>query len=126
MKVLEYLIDKTGALIYPTTISYANTDKINMSPLVNQITCIFYDAISTSASGVITPIDPVTTGLSGTLTIQARPTDDSAWSDIQNGVLDLSAGDNMVFPAGIIRSLNAACNTIAGCEYILIRMDRGL
>lgn len=126
MKVLEFLIDKEGELIYPTTIAKANTEAMSSAPIANQITCTFYDDIETNSDGSIVPIDPVISGMTGTLTIQARPTDDSAWSDIQDGVLDLSSGDNMIFPAGLVRSLNAACNSITGCEYILIRMDRGI
>lgn len=126
MKVLEYLISKTGTLIYPTTISYVDTDKTNFNPMKNQITCSFYDDIQTSSTGIITPIDPVITGLGGNLVIQGRPTDNSAWSNIQDGTLHLADGDNMVFPSGVIRSLKATCESITGCEYILIRMDRGI
>lgn len=126
MKAIQYLIDKTGALIQPTTISFSNIDLESNHPTGNQITCIFYDAISTSSTGVITPINPVTTGMTGTINIQARSNDDSAWSNIQNGLLDLSTGENMVFPSGVIRSINAICTSITGCNYILIRLDRGV
>lgn len=126
MRVLEFLIDKTGALIYPTTIAKANTEAMSSPPIANQVTCVFYNDIQTNSDGSITPIDPVLTGLTGTLKIQARPTDDSAWSDIQDGTLDLSTGGNMAYPAGLIRSINAICTSITGCEYILIRMDRGI
>lgn len=125
MKALEFLIDKDGAFVYPEDISEANTDGVVNPPTGNQITCIYYDSIVTNANGTITPTDPVTTGLSGTITLQARSTDDSAWSDIQDGVLDLSTGGNMAFPSGVIRSINAVCADITGCNYILIRLDRG-
>lgn len=124
MRALEFLIDKTGALISPTTTSKAMTAGVVSPPDQNQITLIFYDDIETSAGGTITPIDPVTSGLTGTVTLQARSTEDSAWSDIEGGVLNL-ATDNMCFPSGVIESILATCDTVAGCEYILIRFDRG-
>lgn len=126
MKAIQYLIDKTGALIQPTTISKSNIDGESSHPTGNQITCIFYDAITTSPAGVITPITPIFTGLTGTINLQARSTDDSNWSNIQNGLLDLSTGGNMAFPSGVIRSINAICTGITGCNYILIRLDRGV
>lgn len=131
MKALEYIIDKTGVIIYnnnplsPTAIATANINGVYNSPNYNQITLIFYNAITTSSTGIVTPITPVLSGLTGTVTLQARSTDDSAWSDIQNGELDLSTGANMAFPTGVIRSINAICDSVAGCNYILIRLDRG-
>lgn len=125
MKALEFLIDKTGALIYPTTVASAFTTGIVSPPIANQITAIFYNTITTNSNGTVTPSDPVTSGMTGTLKLQARPTADSAWSDITNGTLNLATGANMVYPQGVIQAINAICTTITGCNYILIRLDTG-
>lgn len=125
MKVLEFLIDKTGAFIYPTSISTANISNQNSAPTDNQISLIFYDNIVDNDNGTITPIDPVISGLSGTVEIQARTTADMPWSTIQDGTLDLSTGANMAFPAGQIGQVQAICTTVAGCNYILVQMYRG-
>ncbi len=124
MKVLEFLIDKTGAFIYPTAITTANISNQNSAPTDNQISLIFYNAIQT-VNGVITPITPVISGLSGTVEIQARTTADMPWSTIEDGTLDLSTGANMAFPAGQIGQVQALCTTVAGCNYILVQMYRG-
>lgn len=126
MLAIQFLIDATGDLIYPTSVQESNINSQNTAPSNAQVTLIFYDAITTNPiNGVITPNTPVTTGLSGTITLQARSTSDSAWSDIQNGALDISTGANMAFPSGAIQSINAICSGVTGCNYILIRLDRG-
>lgn len=125
MKVLEFLIDKTGAFVYPTTISITQINSMIAAPTDNQINLIFYDDIVTNENGTITPIDPVISGLSGTVTVQARTTPDMPWSDIEDGVLDLSTGANMAFPTGQIAQVQALCATVAGCNYILVQMYRG-
>ena len=126
MIAIQYLINASGALIYPTSIQESNISLQNTAPSNAQITLIFYNAISTNpVNGVITPNTPVTTGLSGTITLQARTTADSVWSNIQDGALDISTGANMAFPSGAIQSINAICSGVTGCNYILVRLDRG-
>ncbi len=120
MKPLQYLFTKTGTLVYPT--ADANNDLVSNPPAYNQISLVFYNDL---ASDGVTPIDPIITGLSGTVTVQARATPDSAWDDINNGILDLAVGGNKVFPQGIFSGIKIICASVAGCEYILVRLDRG-
>ncbi len=126
MKALEYLIDKEGTIIYPLDIQKSNVDIQSTAPSNAQVTLTFYNDIDTSPKNVITPKNPVFFGTTGTVTMQARSTDDSLFSNIQNGILDLSLGQNMCFPSGVIRSLNAICSNVVGCNYIQIRLDRGV
>lgn len=127
MLVFQYVISNTGSLIWPSALPVnQNLDTI-ISPSVNQITCIYYNGISSPGpTGVITPNTPVLSGLSGTINIQARTTIDSPWSNIKNGLLDLSTGGNMAFPGGSIYQVNAVCTGVTGCNYILIRFDMGV
>lgn len=126
MKAIEYLIDKNGVLIYPLDVQKSNIDTQSTAPSNAQVTLTFYDDIETTQDGVIIPKFPVFFGLSGTVTMQARSTDDNLFSNIQNGILDLSLGQNMCFPSGVIRSLIAICDNVSGCNYIRIRLDRGV
>lgn len=123
MKVLQFLIDASGTLIYPSALPSSNINGQVSVPSDNQINIIFYNAIQT-VNGVITPITPVTSGLTGTVTLQARTTVDSAWSNIKNGELDIST-DNMAFPSGAILQVQALCSGVTGCNYILVQMYRG-
>lgn len=125
MLAIQYLINASGTLIYPTTIQESAINAQNTPPSYNQITLIFYTGIVTNSNGTISPTGAVTTGLAGTITLQARTTPDSAWSNIQNGSLDISTGANMAFPTGAIQSINAICAGVTGCNYILIQMYRG-
>jgi len=125
MKALEFIIDKNGNFVFPTTISEAFTTGVVTPPVANQITCIYYNTVTVSGD-TATPSDPVTTGLTGTIKLQARMTSDSSWSDIKKGTLDLSLGQNMVFPYGVIQSINAICTNVQGCHYVLVRLDRGV
>ncbi len=125
MLVFTYLINAAGSVIYPYTTPF-NVQLNNLvSPSYNQITLIFYNNIANN-NGVITPNTPVISGLSGTVQIQARTTPDSAWSNIQNGSLDISTGANMAFPAGAIYQINTICTNVTGCNYILVRFDMGV
>lgn len=126
MKIIQFLTDASGTLVYPTELQKADVDRITSGQFYNQITLVFYNDIETDSKGIIIPINPVTDGLSGIVTVRARSTDDSFWSDIEDGVLDLSKGGNMAFPAGVIRSVQISCSGVTGCSYILVRVDRGV
>jgi hypothetical protein len=124
MRVANYLIDKEGVLIYPTSqLNIENDAKHNI--INTQITLVFYSGIVTNPDGSISGTGVVTTGLSGTVNVQARSDIDDRWSDIDNGNLDISTS-NRVYPAGVIQSVNLITNEVAGCEYIGVIVDTNL
>lgn len=125
MLVFEYLIDSAGSVIYPTSIQSNTSINTLIAPSYNQITLIYYNGITTGANGNVIPNTPVITGMTGMVQLQARTTSDSIWSNITNGLLDLSTGANMAFPSGAIYQINAVCTDVTGCNYILIRFDMG-
>ena len=126
MFVFEYIIDNSGSLIYPSYLPVSPILDVLSVPCNHQVTVIYYDDIEINSNGTVTPITPVLSGLGGNIQIQARSTKDSVWSNIQNGNLTLSSGENMAFPAGIIYQVKAVCTGVTGCNYILIRLDRGV
>lgn len=125
MKVLEYIINAAGTLIYPASQPEAPTPGIANGTFYNTITLTFYTNIVTAPSGVITPSGPVITGLTGTVIVQARPTVDSAWANIANGTLDLAASGNTVAPLGLVSGVKLIPSAVTGCNYIVVRLDRG-
>lgn len=126
MRAINFLIDKTGVFINPTTISTVDTRTMINNPDSAQITLTYYNNITTNAEGKIIPIDPVTTGMTGTITVQLRPNPDCDWSNIDGGgVLNLANGDNIIFTAGVISQINVIPVDVTGCNYINIQLDRG-
>jgi hypothetical protein len=126
MRVMNFLINKTGAFINPTGISTLDPKAMVNNPDSAQITLSYYNNITTNANGEVIPIDPVTTGMTGTITIQLRPNKDCGWSDIDGGgVLNLANGDNIIFTAGVISQINVIPVDVTGCNYINIQLDRG-
>ena len=121
MRLAKYIIDKNGVLIYPLTqLNINNNAKHNIAN--NQITVVFYNGIITNSDGSISGTGVITSGLTGTIKIQARSDIDAIWSDIENGTLNI-ANDNMVYPSGIIQSLNIICTGITGCNYIGVILE---
>ena len=126
MIAFEYIIDAAGTLIYPAVLPVSQISYQQSAPSNAQVTLIFYNQIQIDPdTNIITPIIPVTSGLSGTITLNARTSPDSVWSPIQNGALDISTGANMAFPSGAIGQIQAVCAGVAGCAYVLVRLDRG-
>ena len=121
MRVANYLIDKTGTLIYPTAqINIINNAKHNIAN--TQITLIFYTGIITNADGSISGTGVVTTGLTGTINVQARSDINDIWTNIENGTLYISTA-NKCFPSGVIQSLKLTCTGVTGCNYIQVLLD---
>jgi hypothetical protein len=130
MRSTYQLIDKTGALISPTELYYFDLDSptSDASLLQNQISLVFYNDIETNGD-VITPIDPVTTGITGTVTPKIYPAKDARALPIidVNGdpvAFDISS-QNMLNVNGVIAALELTCTGVDGCEYILVKIDRG-
>ncbi len=130
MKVLQFLIDKEGAFVWPLA-QTNTTDSTTSAPNFNVIKLTFYNDIETQTNSLtgettnIVPVDPVISGLSGTVTVQARPGQDSPWLSIQDGALDLSATDIMLNVEGLITAVKLTPATVTGCNYILCEMLRG-
>lgn len=126
MRAINFLIDKTGVFINPTTISTLDPKAMVNNPDSAQITLTYYNNITTNSENKIIPIDPVTTGMTGTITVQLRPNPDCDWSNIDGGgVLNLANGDNIIFTAGVISQINVIPVDVTGCNYINIQLDRG-
>lgn len=127
MKTLQYIITNTGTLVYPSVLPSSEKDRQSNNPNFNQITCIYYTGITTATNGLVTGTGAVTSGLAGTITLQSRLNADCPWSPISGGTLTLSNSppDNMAFPAGVIGQVNAIPSGVTGCNYILVRLDRG-
>lgn len=130
MKVLEFIIDKTGALIYPSQPPKASIDDITYGTFRNNITLTFFQNIEVtytpSGKQIITGKDPIISGMTGTITVQSRRTPNSSWDSIQDGVLNLANGDNACFPDGIVSGVNLIPSSVSGCNYIAVRLDRGV
>lgn len=122
------LIDKTGALVNaPITAKLPLIDPhTGMTLFNNQITLSFYDDIKLVNNILYVP-DPdsvVTTGLSGTVTFQAKAVADSPyWTDLTNPTVDISTNDWIPF-YGIAESINAICAGVTGANYILLTIDK--
>lgn len=130
MKVLQFLIDKEGVLVWP--LSQTNTTPSTTSaPNFNVVLIKFYNDLQTQTNTLtgettnIIPINPVTTGLAGTITMQARPSDDSPWLNLETGSLDISMNDVMANVEGLITAIKLTPADIVGCNYILCEMYRG-
>ena len=130
MQVLQYLIDKEGLFIWPTLPPEANPSSFN-SPGINVVTLTFFDNIETSTNPLtgaitnITPTDPVLGGLSGTVLVQARPTPNSPFLNITNGLLDLAAGEIMLNFEGLATGIALIPSSVTGCNYIFCQLTRG-
>jgi hypothetical protein len=130
MQVLQYLIDKDGLFIWPTFPPEANPSSFN-SPGINVVTLTFFNNIKISTNALtgavtnITPTDPVLGGLSGTIIVQARPTPNSPFLNITNGLLNLAAGEIMLNFEGLATGIALAPGSVAGCNYILCQLTRG-
>ena len=121
MRLAKYIIDKNGVLIYPLTqLKLNNNTKSNIAN--NQITLVFYNGIVTNPDNTISGTGVVTTGQTGTVTIQARGDIDAVWSNIEGSPLNI-ATNNMLYPAGVIESLNITCTGVAGCNYIGVILE---
>jgi hypothetical protein len=132
MLVLEFLIDKDGLDIWPLDIpDLNNTSQTFNNPGLNVITLTFFNSIVTTTnpySGAITnisPTNPVTEDITGTVTIMARPTPNSVFLNIENGTLDLSLNEVMLNVEGLISGIVAAPSGVTGCNYILCQLTRG-
>lgn len=130
MKVLQFLIDTTGAFIWPLTQQDASSSSAS-PPEFTTILFKFYNGIQTTTNpltGAVTnivPITPVISGMAGTITVQARPSPDSPWLNITNGTLDLSMNGIMVQTKGLITGIKATPDSCTGFNYILCELNRG-
>ncbi len=130
MKTLQFLIDKDGVFVWP--LAQANTtDSTTNPPQFNVIRLTFYDNIETQTNTLtgdttnIVPIDPIISGLTGIITVQARPSNDSPWLSIQDGALDLSINDVMLNVEGLITGIKLTPAAVTGCNYIFCELFRG-
>lgn len=130
MNALQFLIDKDGEFIWPLAEVDAS-GSTSSPPQFNVITLTFYNDIETQTNSLtgattnITPIDPVTTGLTGTITVQARPNKDSPWLSIQDGAIDISIAGAMLNVEGFLTGIKLTPATVTGCNYILCDLIRG-
>lgn len=131
MKTLQFLIDTDGTLIWPLIVQDALATGQSSPPLTNAIVLTFYDDIETTTNPTtgsitdITPIDPVITGLSGTITVKARPSPNSPWLNITDGSLDISMDDVQLLANGLITGVQLTPALVTGCSYILCELTRG-
>lgn len=130
MKALQFLIDAVaGVPIWPSIIPDASPSS-SSPPDFNTILFKLYDdiQITTDSQGNITdiiPINPVTSGASGTITVQARPSSDSPWLNLEDGTLDVSMNEIMAQPQGLITGIKATPASASGFNYILCELYRG-
>jgi hypothetical protein len=132
MKALEFLISAKGLNIWPPNVPGLNNDTQTFNtPGLNVITLTFFNNIQTTTNqftGQVTnivPTNPVTTGLSGTIIVLARPTPNSPWLNIEANVLDISLNSVMLNAVGLISGVSLSPGSVTGCNYILCQLTRG-
>ena len=83
------------------------------APFTNSVSYEFYNSGS-----------PVTTGLSGTMTFTATPTENGKFEDIPDGTVDISTDITQLSFSGVVRKLKVSLASISGCDKIVLYIHR--
>ena len=68
--------------------------------------------------------DPISTGLSGSITVSAASVDGAAFQSIPSGVIDISVSLASLNFQGIVDQLKVVFSAISGCSTVKITLDR--
>lgn len=122
----SFLIDKFGVPISPAALPTFKPQNLQNPTFPTFISFEFYEAII-NESGVIFPVSPVTSGVTGTITPSVLLSKDSAIEQLINpdgspAYFDLSTDKIGEFTAPMYQ-LSLACQDVAGCNYIKVIVD---
>ena len=124
------LINKLGVNVnpaYPLIDVNTITGEAGSTLYFCQITIECFNGIITESNGLIVPDEStvVTTGLSGTLTFTIQPSQYAPYNVTITpaGIIDISTNCMMQW-SGVAYQINVVANSIAGCNYIRILLDR--
>lgn len=117
--ITNILLTKTGALVNGIQAKLPLLDSISGILFANQISLSFYNAIKLQNDIYIPDeISVVKTGLSGTVTISAKPTADCPYPvALSSPDIDISNSCMIQF-TGIAEEIFFACSNIVGANYI--------
>jgi hypothetical protein len=132
MASVSILIDKNGNVINSTDNHLQPVNGNNLvyntpTKSINQITMAFYNGIITLGNGykVVDRTTKVTSGLSGTITIQAKSFEDMPYPiNIENATnINIATTCIVPFFEGTLSSLVFTTAGLGGCEYVLVIVE---
>ncbi len=130
MRIGEILINNSGVLQNPSEqliVSSPITGDASSTLYLCQATLEFFNSVITTSSGLIVPnvSSVVTSGLSGSLTLNIYPSQYSPYAtSISSGSTLTIASQNVLQWTGVVSYITFTSSSITGCNYIRVLLDR--
>jgi hypothetical protein len=132
MASVSILIDSNGNVVNSTDnnlqpVSGGNLVYNTQTKTISQISLAFYNDVITLDNGykIVDRTTKVDTGLSGTLTIEAKSFEDSPYPITITGGTDIDISTTCIVPffQGTLASLIFTTSGLGGCNYVLVIVE---